>query len=269
MDRTPAWAGKFYPADPVELRTMVRALLGQAPAPRDTPSLLAMSPHAGYDYSGGIAALTLKQANLHPTILLLGPKHTVQGASLALWPHGAWHFPGGHLDVAADLCDAILAANYRIHADTAAHWHEHSLEVLLPFLHALNPATRIAPLTVADPQPETLAAVATSLAAIIQEWPDPISIVVSSDMSHFLPQEPTKKRDAMALERIKALNPEGLYATVHDNDITMCGVLPMTVGLMICRLLGATSVDITAYATSGDISGDFDRVVGYAGALVA
>jgi hypothetical protein len=146
--------------------------------------------------------------------------------------------------------------------------HEHSLEVILPFLHVLEPRTRIVPVAVAEPDPRVLVEAGKNLAGAVREHGEPVSIVVSSDMSHYVSHETAQERDAMALERITSLDPEGLYDTVRRNNITMCGVMPMTMGLAACRELGAKEAEVAAYATSGHASGDYGRVVGYAGVLV-
>jgi hypothetical protein len=96
-----------------------------------------------------------------------------------------------------------------------------------------------------------------------------VAVVVSSDMSHYLPHDTAKERDSLALKAVLDRDPEALYAVVRRNNITMCGVLPMVLGLTIANLLGAKTAELAAYATSGEASGDYDRVVGYAGVLVS
>jgi len=268
MDRPAIVAGQFYTAEPRALAAQVRAFLDQAGPANSEPTLLAMAPHAGYVYSGGVAGVALGRANLPATLLLLGPNHTGRGAALALWPDGAWRTPLGDVPVAEDLARALLLAEPRLAADYTAHVGEHSLEVMLPFLQVKNPGVRIVPVAVAEPGVETLLAVARGMAGVLAAWAEPVGIVVSSDMSHYISHQRAKERDALALERIAALDPAGLHATVRRHGISMCGVLPMTLGLAIAKELGATRAEVAAYATSGEVSGDYARVVGYAGALV-
>ncbi|MGE4552542.1 MAG: AmmeMemoRadiSam system protein B [Desulfovibrionaceae bacterium] len=269
MDRRPAWAGQFYPADPEELRRMVGGFLAAA-GPRDAePTILAMSPHAGYVYSGSVAGRTLGQANLASTILLLGPKHTPFGAPLALWDSGRWLYPGGAVAVDNVLAEVLRRAEPRLTPDQAGHAQEHSLEVMLPFLAALDPAVRVVPLAVGVGGAELLVEIGSRIGRALAAHPEPVSIVVSSDMSHQIPDAEARRLDAMALEAAVRLDPAALYATVRTRRITMCGVLPMTIGLAAARELGASKARVTAYATSGDVTGDRNRVVGYAGVIVS
>jgi len=269
MNRSPIVAGQFYPGSAATLSKQVAGYLGPAAAESAGQTILAMVPHAGYIYSGPVCGKTLGAANLADVILLLGPNHTGRGKRLAVWPDGAWSIPGCELAVDAETADALLRAEPGLVADYAAHLGEHSLEVILPFLCAKNPKTRIIPLCVSERDPATLAAVGAGIARTLKDRGVPASIVVSSDMSHYISHEAAKQLDAMALERITALDPDGLYQTVGEQGISMCGVLPMTLGLHIAIGLGATSAEIIAYATSGETSGDFSQVVGYAGALIS
>jgi hypothetical protein len=231
-------------------------------------TLLAMVPHAGYVFSGGVCGKTLGTANLAPTVLLLGPNHTGRGQRFALWPDGAWNIPGGSLPIDAGLAEALLDADPDVKADTSAHMGEHSLEVVLPFLHRLNPETSIVPVCISSPALETLERVGKAMGRALKDFGSPVSIVVSSDMSHYISSEDARKMDGMALDPIMTLNPAALYETVRSRHISMCGVLPMTTGLYAAMELGATRADLVAYATSGEASGDFEQVVGYAGVLV-
>ncbi len=292
--RQPVVADRFYPANPAELTRMVEACLQDTPEKRRKPTLLAMAPHAGYIFSGGVAGYTLGQANLPKTIFLLGPNHTGRGAGVSVWPEGAWRTPLGDVPVDASLAAELCGICPQARPDTQAHLGEHSLEVLLPFLLLCVPDLQIVPVAIGDSTPDSLHSVGEAIAAIIsqnagrdefrqaadgrttsQEQEDGkeqkerrISMVVSSDMTHFESRKEAERLDSMALEQVAALNPEGLYNTVRQHNISMCGVLPMTAAMVACRILGATRATLTRYATSGDITGDESNVVGYAGALV-
>ncbi|EHJ46179.1 UPF0103/Mediator of ErbB2-driven cell motility-containing protein [Solidesulfovibrio carbinoliphilus subsp. oakridgensis] len=270
QSRQPVVAGRFYPGAAPALRREAGAFLAEAevPAEADGPTLLAMVPHAGYVYSGSVAGRTLGAARLAGTVLLLGPNHTGRGKRLAVWPSGAWAVPGCDVPVAADLARDLLRAEARLSPDAAAHLEEHSLEVLLPFLCVKNPAVRIVPIAVAEPDPDVLRQVAGTMAGVLGQRSEPVSLVVSSDMSHYVPHETAKRRDALALDRVLALDPDGLYRVVREAGITMCGVLPMVLGLYLAKALGAREAVLAAYATSGEASGDYNQVVGYAGILV-
>ncbi|MEF2231254.1 MAG: AmmeMemoRadiSam system protein B [Pseudodesulfovibrio sp.] len=269
MLRQPFVAGRFYDADPGRLNAMVDGCLALGEGRSEARTLLAMVPHAGYVFSGQVCGKTLAQANLAPAVLLLGPNHTGFGARFSLWAEGGWAIPGAELPVDAELAQAILASDAGITVDAMAHVREHSLEVILPFLVRLNPATTIAPMAVSSNIFEELKRVGQAIGRTLKSFGRPVSIVVSSDMSHYISGEEAEKLDSMALEAAVNLDPAGLFNTVRANDITMCGVRPMTVGLFAALELGATRGELAAYANSGQVSGDNDQVVGYAGVLVS
>lgn len=266
--RQPVVAGRFYPASAAALKREVAGYLAEADPDLAGPARLAMVPHAGYVFSGAVAGRTLGAAELPDTLLLLGPNHTGRGKRLAVWAGGTWSVPGFAVPVAAELAQALCAGDGGFAPDAAAHLEEHSLEVVLPFLCLKNPAVRIVPVVVAEPDYQALVRAGTAAAAVLRGQPQSVGIVVSSDMSHYVPHETAKQRDAMALSRALDLDPQGLYRVVREAGISMCGVLPMTLGLLIARELGAREAVLAAYATSGDVSGDMDQVVGYAGVIV-
>lgn len=265
VDRDPVFAGQFYAGSFDQWLPVVRHCMeGETRA--EVLTRLAMVPHAGHVFSGRVAGRTLAQANLTDTVLLLGPNHTGLGAPLAVWPGGRWLLPGAELSVDGELAAAILQAEPACTADRAAHLREHSLEVVLPFLWAANPELRIVPIAVGDPRPGVLAGTAAKIAEVLAGRV--VSIVVSSDMNHFASDEKTRRVDQRALNAILGLNPMELYGTVRGENISMCGVLPMTLGMHLANMLGASTARVAAYATSGEVNGDLSSVVGYAGVIV-
>lgn len=265
IDRDPAFAGQFYAGRFDQwLAVAKRCMEGEVQSQNLTR--LVMVPHAGHVFSGDVAGRTLAQANLTDTILLLGPNHTGLGAPLAVWPDGKWRLPGAELAVDQELAAAILQAEPVCTADRTAHLNEHSLEVVLPFLWAKNPDLRIVPIAVGDPRPAVLAGAAAKIAEVLAGRV--ISIVVSSDMNHFASDQKTRIVDQRALDAVLALNPMEFYGTVRQENISMCGVLPMTLGMHLANMLGASTARVVSYATSGEVNGDLDRVVGYAGVII-
>lgn len=267
FDREPYVAGQFYAARHEQWLEDVRAHM-QGQTEGSVTSKLVMVPHAGHVFSGGVAGQTLAQAKLADTVILLGPNHTGLGAPLAVWPDGQWTLPGASLAVDADLVQAFLAAEPALKADRAAHIQEHSLEVVLPFLWAKNPKLRIVPIAVGDPRPHKLGGAAAKMAEVLTALGREASIVVSSDMNHFATDEKTRQIDQRALAPILALNPMEFYGAVRGENISMCGVLPMTLGMHLANILGAKQARVVAYATSGEVNGDLSRVVGYAGVII-
>lgn len=268
-DRQPVVAGQFYTNDADALREEVLGYLSQAQPKDEAHTILAMAPHAGYYYSGIIAGVTLGQANLGETVLMLGPNHTGLGKPFAVWPDGRWLFPGGKLAVDEELATLLLEQEPQLKADTLAHQREHSLEVMVPFLAAINPETRIVPVCISHPGLDTLLAVGKSIGRALRGFSRSVSILVSSDMSHFVHHNIAKEQDSRALDPALHLDPVRFYETVRGGDISMCGVLPMTVGIAAALELGAQETELTGYATSGQVNGEMGRVVGYAGLLVS
>jgi len=264
MVREPAVAGRFYPADGVALAAQVdRFMAGGAPRER---ALGVVVPHAGYVYSGAVAGAVYARVNVPPRVVVLGPNHTGRGARAALWPEGAWETPLGEVTIDPALTGA-LASSPLVEPDVAAHRLEHSLEVEVPFLQRARPDVAIAALCLAHLSFDACAALGATVAEAARA--SGALVVASSDMSHYLPAPLARRKDHRAIERILALDPEGLYDVVHAEDISMCGIIPATVMLVAARALGATRAELVRYGHSGEVSGDDDQVVGYAGVRVA
>ncbi|MCA9705678.1 MAG: AmmeMemoRadiSam system protein B [Myxococcales bacterium] len=263
--REPAVAGRFYPGDPERLRQQVERMLGPAVEPQ--PAIALMGPHAGYVYSGSILGETYARAVVPPRVVLMCPNHTGRGVARSLWPGGAWQLPGGSVPVDRALTEALVE-HCGAQPDRQAHLHEHALEVHLPFARARQPELRIAALCLADLDEGACRQVGEGLARVVRDSPEPVLLVASTDMSHYLAADRAARLDAMALERVLALDPVGLLRTVRGHGITMCGVIPTTVALFAAAALGAQRAELVRYGHSGQASGDYDRVVGYAGVLV-
>jgi MEMO1 family protein len=263
--RAPAVAGRFYPGEPGALRRAVAELLG--PAVTAAPARAIMGPHAGYVYSGAIAGETWARVEVPRRVVLMCPNHTGRGVPISLWPGGGWRLPTGVVPVDEALGEAILA-HCGATLDRAAHLHEHALEVHLPFALARQPALRIAALCLAGLSLPECRAVGEGLAEVVRHSDEPVLLVASTDMSHYIAADEAAVLDGLALARIEALDPEGLYHTVRSHHISMCGVRPTTVALFAARSLGATRAELVRYGHSGERSGDDARVVGYAGVVV-
>ncbi len=278
MNRAPIVAGMFYPSDPVELARQASALclpekLAAEELLRPKPlARMVMLPHAGYVYSGRVAGLTLAQVDLPQDLVLLGPCHRVRGQGLSVWGSGKWVTPLGEISVAEDLAAELLNSQADFVEEKEPHLQDHCLEVLLPLLKMRRPDLKIVPVAVSAHEPAKLRLAALTLAEIIHNRTvsglEAPALIVSSDMSHYLPQAETTRLDNLALEKVLALDGPGLYQTVSQHNISMCGVLPATLALQTCKALGAKEGRLVKYATSGEVSGDFKQVVGYAGVVV-
>lgn len=266
MDRKPVVAGQFYPGNGPELRADVAEYLQGEPS--DERTLLAMVPHAGYVFSGGVAGKTIGHANLAKRIILIGPNHTGRGQKIAVWSDGKWFAPGFEAPVDIEAAEAILQFP-GFSADYEAHLYEHSLEVVLPFLGAALDDFSIVPVSVAEQDLDKLLEAGKNLAFALKKMNSDTSVVVSTDMSHYISHDQAEKIDQLAIDQILAMDPEGLYSVVMNNKISMCGVLAMVMGLACVMELGAKKAGLVSYSTSGDVNNDYSKVVGYAGVLIS
>lgn len=267
MIRRPAVAGTFYPADPEALETELHGLTGGRRPPAVPLARALLVPHAGYIYSGRIAAATYLAAGLRHRIIVLGPNHTGDGEPIAVMAEGSWRTPIGEAPIDAPLAAAILAHCEGSRADATAHRREHSLEVQVPFLQQLAAPFTFVPICVGTHDLRSLLDLGRGLAEAVTEVGDAL-LVLSSDMSHYVPAPVAERRDREALGPVLAIDPEGLHRVVIGRGITMCGVAPAVAGLEAARRLGASEARLVAYGNSGERSGNPEDVVGYAGVAI-
>ncbi|MGA7752238.1 MAG: AmmeMemoRadiSam system protein B [Candidatus Sulfotelmatobacter sp.] len=268
--RRPAVAGRFYPGDPEDLRAEALAYLSQASSNNQAAvrAIGCIVPHAGYVYSGHVAGAVFAHLEIPERCVVLCPNHTGMGRALAILSEGAWETPLGEVPIDAELAGALKRQFPPLQEDSAAHRAEHAIEVELPFLQLLRPKVQIVPIALGTGQFEILEALGKALAEVIAQQAAPVLIVASSDMNHYESDAVTRVKDHRAIERILTLDPRGLYDVVTQQNISMCGFGPAVVMLTAARQLGAKSAELVKYATSGDVSGDRDAVVGYAGVVV-
>lgn len=265
MIRTPAVAGSFYPGAADALERAVRSLTFDSPG--KIRARAVVSPHAGYAYSGAVAGALFSSVEIPERVVVLCPNHTGIGADAAVCGSGAWRMPWGDVPIDERLASRLLDSAPFLSDDPSAHRDEHSLEVILPFLHRFRQSFRLVPIALGHLPLDRCRALGEAIAHAIDAEADPVLVVASSDMSHYVPDEVARRLDRMAIERMLALDPQGLYDTVRSHRITMCGVLPATVALFAALSLGASEARLVKYATSGETSGDYEAVVGYAGLL--
>jgi MEMO1 family protein len=266
--RPPAVAGQFYPANARALERAVAATLAEAPVTPDAVGV--MMPHAGYVYSGAVAGETISRVEVPGRVVLLGPNHTGRGAPVSVYPGGAWSMPFGEVAVDEELSSLLLGELPEAQADEEAHRREHSLEVQLPFLHYRRGRPLRASFVTFFPLPPSACRRAgRALAAAIGRVKEPVLIVASSDMNHYESERVTLAKDPLALERVLALDPDGLLAVVAKVGISMCGAVPTAVMLHAAIALGAKKAGLVRHTTSAQASGDAGQVVGYAGVVVS
>lgn len=266
MIRPAAVAGRFYPSDPIRLRNQIDELTVGA---GDKGSALAcMVPHAGYVYSGHVAGAVYGSLNLPSRFILLGPRHYPQGERLAMLSEGLWETPLGAASMDAPLAADLKKAFPLLREDAVAHAPEHSLEVQLPFLLRSVGNFTFAPVLIGVDRFDTLETLGHAVANVVQKQSDAVMIIASSDMNHRESDAITRAKDRRAIDAILALDAQRLYDTVRRESISMCGYGPAVAMLTAARDMGATSAKLVRYATSADVNGDYDDVVGYAGIAI-
>ncbi|HEX8815535.1 MAG TPA: AmmeMemoRadiSam system protein B [Terriglobales bacterium] len=264
--RPAAVAGKFYPREPAALTSELKTFLNPAVAP--TPAIGCIAPHAGYVYSGAVAGAVYSAIDVPARCIVLCPNHTGQGVPLSIMEHGLWETPLGAARIDTPLALALRTRFPILAQDSAAHRSEHAIEVQLPFLETRHPGLTFVPIAIGINHYETQRALGEAIADVLASQPDKILIVASSDMNHYESDSITRIKDHKAIDRILALDPRGLFDVVTREDISMCGFGPAVAMLTAAVKLGATSAELIRYATSGDVSGDRDLVVGYAGIVI-
>jgi MEMO1 family protein len=281
MVRRPLVAGSFYESNKAGLIASLEGCfvsklgpgkLPQVRAEREGKLLGLVSPHAGHVYSGMGAAhafYRLAQDGIPDVIVFLGPNHRGIGAPVAVSPHEYWQTPLGDLEVDRHTADAIIEHSLHASEDAAAHSMEHSIEVQLPFVQFISgSSSKIVPISIAHLNAEDAMALVHDLGPAIARAVEGKAavIVASTDFSHYETAEDAREHDNIAIDRILALDGEGLINDVYREDISMCGVIGTAVMLSACSQLGATTAELLAYYSSGDVTGDRSEVVGY-GAL--
>jgi len=278
--RTPAVAGRFYPSRADELLRDVREYTSPGKTSLETGRIAAIgcvAPHAGYIYSGGVAGAVYARVEIPECCVILCPNHTGKGRPLSIMANTTWQTPLGEVAADAEMGARLLRRFPALEEDSAAHRGEHAIEVQLPFLQARQPDLNIVPIAVGTGDFNVLRGLGEALADVIadcqeedqeEDRQEKVLIVASSDMNHYESDAITRVKDHKAIERVLAMDARGLWDVVMNEDISMCGFGPTIVMLTAAKLLGATSATLVKYATSGEVSGDYESVVGYAGIIV-
>jgi len=266
--RRPAVAGRFYPGDAQELREQAGAYLSSDTPAAPVRAVGCMAPHAGYIYSGHVAGAVFARTQVPECCVVLCPNHTGVGHPLAIMSEGGWQTPIGEVPIENGLASALKQRFPALEEDASAHRAEHAAEVELPFLQLRQPALKFVPIAIGTGRYEVLEQLGHALADVIRPQKGHVLIVASSDMNHYEPDSVTRVKDHRAIERILSLDPQGLYDVVTTQAVSMCGFGPAIAMLVAAKQLGARSSELVKYATSGDVSGDRNMVVGYAGIIV-
>ncbi len=267
MIRKAVFANDWYPGDPDRLLAALKSYVREPLLEEHATAVV--SPHAGYHYSGHVAGEVYRRACVPDTVVVLCVNHHGLGARASILCSGFWETPLGRVPIEQAFAERLLERVPFLEEDPLAHSREHSLEMQVPFLQYRNPEFRLVPICLQRLDYTECSVLGKALAAGVRESTGPVLLVASTDMTHFEPQEVAERKDRLAIERILAVDPRGLYETVTTNRISMCGFIPTTVVLRACRDLNALQGKLVRYATSGDVSGDRESVVGYAGILIS
>ena len=264
--RHPAVAGRFYPRNREALLADLNSYI--TPRQETISALGCVVPHAGYIYSGRVAGAVYARLHIPRQCFLLCPNHTGMGPPLSIMTAGAWETPLGSVPIDSSLADKLKQRCSRLTEDAEAHRTEHAVEVQLPFLQALRPDFTFVPIALGTAYFEILENLGQAMGAVLAAQDERVLIIASSDMNHYESDPVTRIKDHKAIEPILALDARGLFDVVMNENISMCGFGPTVAMLTAARQLGATAAELINYATSGDVSGDHEMVVGYAGIVV-
>ena len=266
MIREPVVAGMFYPASASSLSMQLDSYLGEDVVKEDVMGVI--SPHAGYMYSGPVAGSVIARVMIKDTFVIMGPNHTGLGESFSIMADGVWRTPLGEVKVDSALAKSILGKSKYLKDDVIAHLEEHSIEVQLPFLQYQRPDVKIVPIVIARGDGDVYKEIGHAIAESLKETGSEAVIMASSDMNHYEPQHVADEKDNKAIEAILKLDEDELLERVEELRISMCGYGPAVCLLAACKELGATRAELAMHQTSGDVTGDYRSVVGYAGILV-
>ncbi|AMD17835.1 hypothetical protein TL18_07265 [Methanobrevibacter sp. YE315] len=280
MLRKPAVAGLFYPEDASNLKRLIESCFLDESGVGFIPELNSfdgkdypinvMVPHAGYQYSGAIAShgyCKIVQNGFPEVFIILSPNHTGLGSEVSVFNEGEWITPLGNVEVDKEFADEIISSSDFASADFSAHIREHSIEVQLPFLQYFSSDFKIVPITMGSQSFLASNDLAKSIFEAGNKLGKSYAVIASTDLSHFNNQEKANKVDGFVLEDIEEMNEFKLFEEVIQYNITMCGYGPVMTTIVISKMADKNESEILAYQTSGDVTGDFSSVVGYASGI--
>jgi AmmeMemoRadiSam system protein B len=268
--REPAVNGMFYPDEPAKLRKDIEYYLRNAVIRDFEENIIGViSPHAGYVYSGQVAAYGFRMIakKQYDTVILIGPSHRVYFEGVALWDRGSFKTPLGRVGIDEEIAQEIMNIGGVIKPDMDTHREEHSLEVQLPFLQSVLDGFQIIPLIMGVQTSNVCRKLVESLSQVLQASKKKFLIVGSTDLSHYYPYAEAKKLDDVIVGHLDTFNIPGMTKDIEANKTEACGTGPIVATMMLSEKLGADHGTVLKYANSGDVSGDKSGVVGYVSAV--
>lgn len=264
--RKPAVAGQFYPQTEASLNKMLSKLIDIKSERQEVKGVIM--PHAGYIYSGYVAGATISKVDVKKTAIVLGTNHTGAGSSFSIMTKGSWMTPLGEVKIDVEIAEAILKESILLEEDALSHLYEHSIEVEVPFLQYMRKDIKIVPMVISMSDIKTYQRLGKEISTGFKKIGRSALFMASTDFTHYEPKEVAEEKDRLAIDAILALDEERLFDVVEKNNISMCGVAPTCTLISACKNLGAKKAGLVKYQTSGDVSGDYTSVVGYAGLLI-
>ena len=274
--RPPVASGSFYSSDADSLKKQIVECFSHKLGPRGFKKqgfVAAIVPHAGYIYSGPVAAWVYSRIE-SANYIIIGPNHTGMGEQFAVMKSGLWKTPLGEIAIDERFAEKILNENKILSHDVVAHQHEHSIEVQLPFLqYKYGGDFKFVPTVILneiadDALLENCRSIGKTIANIIKKQKEKWIILASSDFSHYIPQKEARSIDLSLIREIKKLNEEKFFNKILEKGASVCGFGPIAVAMIAAKELGAKKADLLKYATSGDVTGDTGSVVGYSSVII-
>ena len=265
--RSSAVAGSFYPSGPEALRAEIQSYLDKVVVDRSEKDIVAVvAPHAGYRYSGPVAAYAYRQVQDKPyeTVAVISPSHSVPFSFSSVFSGTGYETPLGVVPVDQEVVQAIdnhPAEDVRASDVGHLNSNEHSLEVQLPFLQVVLDEFKLVPVVMGSQSRTSCASLGEALGAVLEG--KPALIVASSDLSHFHNQSLARELDEQVIASIDCFDPDRLLRDITERKTEACGAGPIAAAMAAARLLGAKTGENLFYSTSGDTSGDYSQVVGY------
>lgn len=268
MVRKAIVAGQFYLNEPEYLKAQVQEYLLADVSKEKVIGLIA--PHAGYMYSGSTAGAVYSRIKPAQTFIILCPNHTGYGKPYAIMTKGHWETPLGDIPIDFQLSNQLLTSSKYLQEDYLAHLYEHSIEVQLPFLQVMfkEELFEIVPICISHYRDADYKALGLEIGKGLQNISKKVVIIASSDMTHYESNDDVRKKDKIAIDAILKLDPDLLLKEIQTYHITMCGYIPAVIMLTAAKELGAKEAKLINYTTSGESTGDYQQVVGYAGIII-
>ena len=274
MIRKPAVAGLFYEQDPDMLRKQIEWCFMHELGPGNIPEIGnsrniegVIAPHAGYAYSGPVAAHTyhdIAEDGFPETFIILCPNHTGMGSGVSTMNSGSWETPLGQVEIDSSFADILIEKSGIMDSNPEAHIREHSAEVQLPFLQYLNPEFKFVPVTMWMQDIRTSQEIGVSIAQTATELDRDVVVIASTDFTHYEPKKQAYIQDMQVINAIKDMDQKRMMDVVAKQNVTMCGYGPVAATIVAVKEMGAVSCEFKKYATSGDTTGDNSSVVAYA-----